>query len=117
VSIRNGQVRCRKFPFIAITNNGERDLPPAFLRRCLRVDITPPKKDELRTIVQAHLGMDATDKLEALLTSFDDRRSKGALLATDQLLNAFFLVTRGSSMTPDELTLLENILLRELGTR
>ena len=37
--------------------------------------------------------------LERLLTTFVDRRSKGALLATDQLLNAFFLVTRGASMT------------------
>ena len=117
VTIRNGQVRCQIFPFIAITSNGERDLSPAFLRRCLRVDIAPPKKDELRAIVQAHLGMADTDKLEALLSEFDDRRSKGSLLATDQLLNAFFLVTRGSLMTDKERELLENILLRELGTR
>jgi MoxR-like ATPase len=112
-----GQVRCRRFPFIAITSNGERDLPPAFLRRCLRVDIAPPKKDDLRDIVRAHLGAEQTQVLEQLLTDFVDRRSKGAVLATDQLLNTFFLVTRGAPMTSDERTRLENILLRELGSR
>jgi MoxR-like ATPase len=117
VPIENGQVVCATFPFIAITSNGERDLPPAFLRRCLRVDIEPPKKDDLRAIVQAHLGAEKTDVLETLLTSFVTRRSKGALLSTDQLLNTFYLVTRGSSMTDEERALLENILLRELGTR
>jgi MoxR-like ATPase len=117
VPIEHGQVLCQRFPFIAITSNGERDLPPAFLRRCLRVDIAPPQKDDLRAIVQAHLGTDATGVLEGLLTSFVTRRSKGALLSTDQLLNTFYLVTRGSSMTEQERTLLENILLRELGTR
>ena len=81
------------------------------------MDINPPKKEELRAIVQAHLGDEKTDLLEELLTSFVTRRSKGALLATDQLLNAFFLVTRGTSITAEERTLLENILLRELAPR
>jgi MoxR-like ATPase len=117
VAVHNGLVRCRTFPFIAITSNGERDLPPAFLRRCLRIDITPPKAEELREIVKAHLGEDDAGKLKDLLRDFDALRSKGALLATDQLLNAFFLVTRGGSMTDDERTLLQGILLRELGTR
>lgn len=117
VTLERGRVECETFPFIAITSNGERDLPPAFLRRCLRFDITPPQKEELRAIVQSHLGTTATDVLEQILTTFVDRRSKGALLATDQLLNTFFLVTRGTSMTKGERETLENILLRELGTR
>jgi MoxR-like ATPase len=117
VTITRGRVRCEAFPFIAITSNGERDLPPAFLRRCLRLDIAPPQRDELRAIVESHLGTGATEVLDGLLSNFLDRRSKGALLATDQLLNAFFLATRGASMTPEERTLIENILLRELGAR
>ena len=100
-----------------ITSNGERDLPPAFLRRCLRIDIKPPEKDELRAIVQAHMPAGENAALDALLNDFLNRRSQGALLATDQLLNTFFLVTRGSGMTDDERTLLQNILLRELATR
>lgn len=117
VPVSHGRVSCRLFPFIAITSNGERDLPPAFLRRCLRVDIAPPTKDDLRTIVEAHLNDRDKPKVEELLKSFDERRSKGALLATDQLLNAVFLIAGRSSMTPEDRTLLENILLRELGAR
>ena len=116
VTLERGRVECETFPFIAITSNGERDLPPAFLRRCLRFDIEPPGRDELRAIVQSHLGTGAMDVPEALLTKFVTR-PKGTLLATDQLLNAFFLVTRGTSMTKEEREMLENILLRELGTR
>lgn len=112
-----GEVRCRHFPFIAITSNGERDLPPAFLRRCLRIDIAPPKKEELSAIVRAHLGSEHADTLEELLKNFVERRSNGMLLATDQLLNTFFLVTRGAPMTDAERARLEEILLRELGTR
>jgi MoxR-like ATPase len=110
-------VRCKIFPFIAITSNGERDLPPAFLRRCLRIDIKPPGKDQLRAIVQKHLGPEGTDVLETLLKTFIERRQSGALLATDQLLNTFFLSTRGTPMTAEERALLENVLLRELGPR
>ena len=52
-----------------------------------------------------------------MLKTFDDRRNSGGLLATDQLLNTFFLVTRGSPMTETERKDLENILLKELGTK
>ena len=34
--IRNGQVRATSFPFVVVTTNGERELPHAFLKRCVR---------------------------------------------------------------------------------
>ena len=37
VPIREGNVSCHNFPLIILTNNGERDFPPPFLRRCLRL--------------------------------------------------------------------------------
>ncbi|MFD7965903.1 AAA family ATPase [Streptomyces zaomyceticus] len=33
VTVTDGRVKCRAFPFIVITSNGERHFPPAFLRR------------------------------------------------------------------------------------
>ena len=36
VEVHRGRVRCRAFPFVVLTSNGEREFPPAFLRRCLR---------------------------------------------------------------------------------
>lgn len=43
-----------KSPFVFITTNGERDLPQAFLRRCVVLDLAFPSDDGLRTIARRH---------------------------------------------------------------
>lgn len=116
VTLTAGRVQCRVFPVVVITSNGERELPPAFLRRCLRVDLPTPSVDELRAIVQRHLPAGDQAQLAALLTAFDDQRRKG-MMATDQLLNAFYLVSQGRAMTAEDKATVEAILLREIGTR
>jgi len=93
VAIEDGRVRCAAFPFIVLTSNEEREFPPAFLRRCLRLDMKLPTPKELVAIVEAHLGKDAVPS-EQLINAFLQEREKGAL-ATDQLLNAIYLSTRG----------------------
>lgn len=115
--INGGRVRCGEFPFIVITSNGERDLPPAFLRRCLRIDLPNPEPAELREIVQKHFGKADLKKLDGLLAKFDERRKQGMVLATDQLLNAFYILTRGNTLTTEERDFVEKILLRELDAR
>lgn len=115
--IERGKVRCSVFPFIVMTSNGERDLPPAFLRRCLRIDLPHPEPIELRNIVQRHLGTSDQAKLDDLLAKFEERRRQGMVLATDQLLNTFYLLTRGSMMSAEERDLIETVLLRELDAR
>jgi MoxR-like ATPase len=42
-------------PVVVITSNSERDLPDAFLRRCVYYDIPFPDKDELLAILAARL--------------------------------------------------------------
>ncbi|WP_079042087.1 AAA family ATPase [Streptomyces aureus] len=88
--ITRGWVRCCEFPVVIITSNGERDFPPAFLRRCVRLDLPEPDERRLREIVAAHLGPAALDDADDLLREFLGRRATGEL-ATDQLLNAVFL--------------------------
>lgn len=39
---------------VMITTNGERDLPPAFLRRCLHLELKSPGEDALRRIAEFH---------------------------------------------------------------
>jgi MoxR-like ATPase len=93
---RDGWVRCDDFPFIVMTSNGERDFPQAFLRRCLRLDIKRENADLMR-IVEAHL-VDATQTPEVrkLIGEFTHRLDVDkAALATDQLLNAIFLLRSG----------------------
>jgi MoxR-like ATPase len=91
-----GVVRCAAFPLVIITSNGERQFPPAFLRRCLQLTLEAPDAGKLARIVEAHLGI-PTDGFEDLIDEFLSRKSEGEL-ATDELLNAVFL--RYSGLRP-----------------
>ncbi|MCP9205888.1 AAA family ATPase [Streptomyces sp. NEAU-Y11] len=97
-----GRVRCAEFPVVVVTSNGERDFPPAFLRRCVRLELPPPDERQLRAIVTAHLGEGALHEVDDLLRTFLRRRAPGEL-ATDQLLNAVFLRTGGVDLDADGL--------------
>ncbi|MEV7194716.1 MoxR family ATPase [Streptomyces sp. NPDC093510] len=98
VEIRDGTVTCRAFPLVVMTSNGEREFPPAFLRRCVTVNLKQPATvAELTAIVKEHLGPvvgDADGELPAgtreIIDRFFERRS-GGLLANDQLLNAIYM--------------------------
>lgn len=97
VPVERGEIRCGAFPIVVITSNGEREFPPAFLRRCIRLMIEPPSATQLADIVEAHLGGDEDIQRvsRALISNFLDRRAGGDL-ATDQLLNAIYLATSGA---------------------
>ncbi|BCL80990.1 ATPase AAA [Ktedonobacteria bacterium brp13] len=94
VPIDDGHIRCSAFPLIVMTSNDEREFPPAFLRRCLRLTIKEPTKDELINIVEAHLGAEAASQAKEIIDDFINKRQSGEL-ATDQLLNAVYLASRG----------------------
>jgi MoxR-like ATPase len=90
-TVLKGIVRCRAFPFIVMTSNGEREFPPAFLRRCVTVELQQPDEEEkLGQIVAAHLGEDLATRSLDLVRRFLDRKDAGTL-ANDQLLNAVYL--------------------------
>ncbi|MFI9047335.1 AAA family ATPase [Streptomyces sp. NPDC053427] len=108
-----GRVRCQEFPVVVITSNGEREFPPAFLRRCIRLDLPDPDEDKLRAIVFAHLGESEVAGMDELMAAFLNRRARGEL-ATDQLLNAVFLRMGGVSLDADGL--LDAVLHRLGGT-
>jgi MoxR-like ATPase len=90
VTVRNGLIGCHAFPVVVMTSNGEREFPPAFLRRCLRLALLPPDSARLAEIVHAHLGPDAAARSTELIHRFIDRAQYGDL-ATDQLLNAIYV--------------------------
>jgi MoxR-like ATPase len=89
-------VTCKEFPIVILTSNGEREFPPAFLRRCLRLTLRAPGETELLRIVNAHFRELAADQRSAIgdvVTKFMARRKEGEL-STDQLLNAVYLTLR-----------------------
>lgn len=114
ISIRRGKVRCQAFPFILITSNGERELPPAFLRRCLRLNLgKPDDENRLRRILEAHFGKQSAES-ELLLRRFLESWKNDKMVAIDQLLNAVYLLTRQQAPTGSEKDRLVDFILREL---
>lgn len=95
-TIVDGRVRCHAFPMIVITSNGERDFPPAFLRRCLQLETRPPNADQLAAMVTAHLvDADGAHRLR-LVQEFVDRSAASGGLPADKLLDAVYLATSGA---------------------
>ncbi|WP_185911365.1 MoxR family ATPase [Streptomyces sp. WAC07149] len=103
VAVTQGRVQCRHFPVVILTSNGERDFPPAFLRRCVRLHLDAPGPEKLARIVRGRLGVDITGadaaEYQDLVRSFLERAEDGDL-ATDQLLNAIQLRLAGAWSAP-----------------
>ncbi|MCO5988910.1 MoxR family ATPase [Actinoallomurus spadix] len=99
--VERGLVRCRAFPVVIITSNGEREFPPAFLRRCIRFELRPPTEEQLVDMVTAHLAEAADAQTEELLGRFVALRRTRPEIAADQLLNAVFLATSGAYRAGD----------------
>ena len=124
-AIPNGIVRCTRFPIVILTSNGERDFPPAFLRRCLRLEMPQPAASDLEAIIRSHLGNELFAKAEQQIRDYvadfvldRDQRKKGDL-ATDQLLNLVYMTTQdllneSLDLTPEVREKLKKELLRTL---
>ncbi|WFE30984.1 MoxR family ATPase [Micromonospora sp. WMMD975] len=113
VRVERGLVRCHAFPIVIMTSNGEREFPPAFLRRCVRLDIAEPDAERLEAIVRAHLGDEALAANADLIQRFLERRAVGEL-ATDQLLNAIFLTMNAEQTGVTDRYGLAELVLRHL---
>lgn len=100
----DGHIQCDDFPLIIMTSNGDRDFPPAFLRRCLQLAIPWERRSvQLEAIIRQHLGVSPNDDpaVAELLRLFNERRSQtDATLAIDQLLNAIFLARSRAEVSP-----------------
>ncbi|MFE6821852.1 AAA family ATPase [Streptomyces sp. NPDC057690] len=116
VLVRQGTVRCRDFPVVVITSNGERQFPAAFLRRCVRLELPKPERPQLEEIVRAHFAQDLQEldaqwpRVQELIKAFTDLRDLGDL-ATDQLLHAVHLLRQGVQPEAEHL---RKAVLREL---
>jgi MoxR-like ATPase len=101
-TIHDGHVRCAQFPFVVLTSNGERDFPAAFLRRCIRLRMPPPDVELLTDIVTAHLGAAVAAACDGMIRQFAADAKNTRALATDQLMNAIYIVTRDVKPNSEE---------------
>ena len=116
--IGEGRIHCSSFPIVIMTSNGERDFPPAFVRRCLRVRMPDPNEEALQAIINAHFDSQGQSdelkkKIGTLIEEFleKDRQDR----ATDQLLNAIYI---RNNLSPEAFTEnLQDLLLKSLQTQ
>lgn len=120
VGIKAGRIGCNAFPFVIMTSNGEREFPPAFLRRCLRVNMPQPQENVLKEIVKSQLDLTAIseDSQELkLIKNFVSSIDEGDNLAIDQLLNIVYLVTNENvNSSGIDLEKMKNLLLKSLNS-
>lgn len=93
VEVVDGLVRAHHHPVVVMTSNGEREFPPAFLRRCVRLELRRPDDAHLTKIVAAQLGAIDQTLVNRVLEAYRDR-------TTDELLQRLFLANHG--VTPRE---------------
>jgi MoxR-like ATPase len=116
-TIRQGHVLCRAFPVVVVTSNGEREFPPAFLRRCLRLEMPSPGLDQLVSMVRAQFdGRAVPAHGQQLIRDFIARSERAGGLANDQLLNAMHLATSGAYERDENWNLLRDALWQRLST-
>jgi MoxR-like ATPase len=85
VPIDKGEVICKMFPIVIMTDNGERAFPPAFLRRCIRLEMVQPNASQLSAMIETSFGqMIPPDRLKDFIDQFMNNQP----IAVDQLLNA-----------------------------
>ncbi len=63
-------VRARQRPIVIITSNAEKELPDAFLRRCIFHYIAFPDKEMMKRIIHAHFGDLEPRLIEQVLEAF-----------------------------------------------
>lgn len=110
VPIVGGRVRCRAFPFVVLTSNGERDFPAALMRRCVHLTLDRPGRERLAAMVRAHFDETALAGGHELIDQFLGR-SANELVAADQLLNAIYLSGYATAKSPEDLA---QMLMRRL---
>ena len=69
-TVLDGRVKCRAFPVVVMTSNGEREFPPAFLRRCLHLEIQDPNVEQLAAMVADHMLDPGDEHRERLVREF-----------------------------------------------
>ena len=94
------EIKAKEPPIIFITSNDEKDLPDAFLRRCLFHYIEFPKYAELVNIIDAHFQNTASPVVVAAVRKFQELRDEmdnsrgrtGKKVSTSELIDWFTIL-------------------------
>lgn len=89
------EIRTKAAPIVLITSNDEKDLPDAFLRRCLFHYVRFPERLQLVEIVQAHFPASPEKAVDAIIDRFlelreamqKDKGDAGKKVSTSELMD------------------------------
>ena len=99
------RIEAKKPPIVFITSNDEKDLPDAFLRRCLFFYINFPEPEELIAIVNAHFPAASSTLVKKAVKRFGQLREQmgekkaAKKVSTSELIDWFWVL---SSYPEDE---------------
>jgi MoxR-like ATPase len=95
-------IQAKHPPIVIITSNDEKDLPEAFLRRCLFYSIPFPSLSEMVAIVKAHFPDSSREVVEGAVRRFQvlrkemENKKAGKKVSTSELLDWFSVLTEFS---------------------
>jgi MoxR-like ATPase len=89
------EIRAKAAPIVIITSNDEKDLPDAFLRRCLFHYVEFPERDRLIQIVKAFFPTSPEELVDAIIDRFlqlreemrKDKGDSGKKVSTSELMD------------------------------
>lgn len=89
------EIRAKAAPIVIITSNDEKDLPDAFLRRCLFHYVEFPKRDRLIQIIKAFFPSSPEELVDAIIERFlqlreemrKDKGDAGKKVSTSELMD------------------------------
>lgn len=106
-------------PLIIITSNREKELPKAFLRRCLFYYIDFPQEEELKEIIKSHFEKDITHLFEQALIKFLKLRNETKFAwrkkpSTSEFINWLTLLEREEEVSKINFQVLADTELNKL---
>ncbi len=75
----NKTIKAKKRPIVIITSNNEKELPDAFLRRCLFHYIRFPEQETMNEILKVHFGNLQQDLVDSAMRVFYGIREVGGI--------------------------------------
>jgi len=117
--VENGADQLEESPLIIITTNNERDLPEAFVRRCVVLPILGPDAERLKEIARLHFPVLETD--EALMSGvaklaprFEADSNEHAHASTAEFLDLVeVLITLDVELDSTEWQLIEKLVVEK----
>ncbi|MBQ0947881.1 AAA family ATPase [Streptomyces anthocyanicus] len=120
-TVENGADRAPESPLVIITTNGERDLPDAFVRRCVVLPVEGPDAERLEEIARLHFpDVSGDSALSARVRELAGRFTKSA---KDHASTAEFLdlvsvmITFGGDSDSDQWQLVERLVVEKSSVR